>query len=243
MRATTATLLAAMTCGWPLGASAGPSSTVEGVVSAFEHHGTGYVEIAVKVPGETGANKLWVSSGRTQCYRGGQPGPGSCVPDVGERIRAEGEWIESEGELMLWAERIDLPVSTQADGALRIGVLNNASMPGCGCTFTPVRAERQFPEKYLFISDAEGRAYMNLDGRDTALREVGRKQAPGEYGYCAGSRCTFAADSITATVDFLEVERCPPEPTECEVTGYEVTITVERDGMKERVKGKGECGC
>ena len=98
-----------MTCGWPLGASAGPSATVEGTVSAFEHHGTGYIEIAVEVPGDAAASMLWLSRGQTQCYRGGQPGPGSCVPEVGERIRAEGEWIEMEGERKLFADRIDLP--------------------------------------------------------------------------------------------------------------------------------------
>lgn len=130
------------------------------------------------------------------------------------------------------------------EGQTQIGLLKHIAFPGCGCYFSPVvpRGKKVF-DKYLFISDATGKAYINIDGRDTVLQEVGRKQTKDEDGYCAGKRCTFSANGVKTTVDFHETEKCPSEPTECEITGYDVTITVEKGSLKQRVKGKGFCGC
>jgi hypothetical protein len=127
---------------------------------------------------------------------------------------------------------------------IQIGLLKDDSALGCGCYFTPVVPGRnKVSDRYLFISDATGKAYVNINGRDTILQEIGRQQAKDEYGYCAGSRCTFGANGVKATVDFYETEKCPPEPNECGTTGYDVTITVEKDGIKQTVKGEGACGC
>lgn len=129
-------------------------------------------------------------------------------------------------------------------GTTQIGLLKDNSPLGCGCSFSQVfPGRKKVFDKYLFISDATGKAYININGRDTVLQEVGRKQARDEGGYCAGKRCTFIGNGVKATVDFHETEKCPPEPTECEITGYDVTITVEQNGIKQRVKGEGSCGC
>jgi hypothetical protein len=122
---------------------------------------------------------------------------------------------------------------------IQIGVLRSVEPPGCGCYFSPVvSGDKAGSEKYLFISDATGKAYINLDGRDMVLMEVGRKQRNDEYGYCQEKTCTYSANDVKATVKFLRKSR-----TEYEVRDYDVMITIARGGVKETVNGKGSCGC
>lgn len=128
---------------------------------------------------------------------------------------------------------------SQESGTIEIGVLRKVSPPGCGCLFSPVGAGgKATSEKYLFISDASGKAYINIGGRDLVLMEVGRKQATDEYGYCSEGRCTFVANDVKATVEFRRKSR-----TDYEVRDYDVVITVARGGAKQSVKAEGSCGC
>lgn len=143
----------------------------------------------------------------------------------------------------IWTSQA-FPAESRQAAAMQVGVLKNISLPGCGCYFGPeVSGANLASEKYLFISDATGKAYVNLDGRDVELKEVGRKQAKDEFGYCAEKRCTFSGNGVMVTVDLREAKKCPPEPTECEVTDYLATITVNKGGAKRIVKGQGSCGC
>lgn len=52
---------------------------------------------------------------------------------------------------------------------LRIGVLKNISPVGCGCYVSPAGLRERAYDKYIFISDATDKAYINIDGRDTEL--------------------------------------------------------------------------
>jgi hypothetical protein len=126
---------------------------------------------------------------------------------------------------------------------IQISLLTNISPAGCGCYVSPADNREKAYDKYLFISDAAGNAYINIEGRDTVLQEMGRKQAKDEGGYCQGKRCVYSGNGVKATVSFRETRKCPPEPTECEVTDYDVTIVVEKGGSTQRLKGKGSCGC
>ncbi len=124
-------------------------------------------------------------------------------------------------------------------GPIQIGVLRSVEPPGCGCYFSPVVSGGEaVSEKYLFIADDTGKAYINLEGRDVVLKEVGRKQGNDEYGYCQEKTCTYGAGDVQTTVKFLRKSR-----TGYEVRDYDVMITVARGGIKETVKGKGSCGC
>ena len=124
-------------------------------------------------------------------------------------------------------------------GTAQIGPLRNIALPGCGCYFSPAAPHgKKASEQYLFISDSTGKAYINIDGQNLVLAEVGRKQAKDEYGYCSGHRCTYSANGITATVEFRKKTR-----TDYEVKDYDVTISVETGRIKESVKATGSCGC
>ena len=129
--------------------------------------------------------------------------------------------------------------------AMRIGsVANTSAIGGCSCYFSPVAPRNKSASQgYVFFADYAGTARININGRDVELREVGREQKKGELRRCSKKRCKYTGGGLTATVEYLEAKRCPPEPTECEVTGYDVTITVEKGGKQQQIKAKGECGC
>ena len=132
------------------------------------------------------------------------------------------------------------------DEPISIGVVRDTSaIGGCSCYFSPVSPGGKIgSEGYIFFADYAGKARMNINGRDVELQEVGREQAKGELGRCSKKRCKYTASGISATVDYRETNKCPPEPNGgCEVTGYDVTITVEKSGQRQKMKGKGECGC
>ncbi len=131
----------------------------------------------------------------------------------------------------------------QGEG-IQIGILKNKSPADCGCYFYPIVAggKRDY-DKFLFISDSTGKAWININGRNLELKEVGRKQAKGEYGYCAGKRCTYRDREVTVSIDFRVTRKCPPEPSGCEVTDYDAKISVEKDGIKKSVQSQGSCGC
>ena len=46
-------------------------------------------------------------------------------------------------------------------------------------------------------------------------------------------------DGLAVHVDRREIADCPPFSTECEMTTYNVTITVRQDGLREIVRGRG----
>lgn len=133
----------------------------------------------------------------------------------------------------------------ETDQPIRIGVVQNTSaVGGCGCYFSLASpGGKTGRDGYIFFADYAGNARMNINGQDVELREVGREQAKGELGRCSKKRCKYTASGINAAVEYRETKKCPPEPTECEVTGYDVTITVEKGGLRQKVTGKGECGC
>jgi len=124
-----------------------------------------------------------------------------------------------------------------------IGVLKDTSaIGGCGCTFHPISTSGKTQiDQYVFFVDYSGRAHININGKDIELREKGRKK--GDLGICPRNSCTYTASSIIATAYYHQMSKCPPEPTECEVNDYNVTITVEKNGLKQKINATGSCGC
>ncbi|MFN2200385.1 MAG: hypothetical protein ACK2UO_04230, partial [Caldilineaceae bacterium] len=100
-----------------------------------------------------------------------------------------------------------------------IGALRSVEPQGCGCYFSAAANGKgvQSSPAYLFISDAMGNAYVNVNGADLTLSEVGRKFGAGEYGYCSTGRCAYSRSGISAITQMSLAQGCPPEPSECEV--------------------------
>ena len=129
-----------------------------------------------------------------------------------------------------------------SDKPLSIGVLKNSVIDDCGCLFHQLSSNKNTDaDQYIFVVGYSGQARININSQDIELRENGRKK--GESGRCARNSCTYSGSGITATARYRQISRCPPEPTECEVNDYDATITVEKGGYRQIVKGKGQCGC
>lgn len=124
-------------------------------------------------------------------------------------------------------------------GAVAIGPLNVIDVVGCSCFFSAMGPDgKTAVERYIFISDATGKAHMNIDGEDLVLPEVGRKQTKDEYGYCSRDRCVYGVDGVKATVEFQKKTR-----TDYEVNDYDVVISVETVKGRQKVNASGSCGC
>lgn len=109
----------------------------------------------------------------------------------------------------------------------------------CGCAFEHYTSTRG----YTFSSDAEGKtAWMNIDGEDVKLKLIYFR---GSKVHKIGSRYTetYEADGVEVLIVRIVNRLCIPYSPECETTGYNVTITVSKDGRRESVKAKGQCGC
>jgi hypothetical protein len=121
-----------------------------------------------------------------------------------------------------------------------IGHIKNEELVDmCGCTF----AQHSPTPAYTFLGDSEGKfAWMNLDGEDIKLKLTHFRGAK----VCKiGSRYTetFKADGIKVFLVRIVNRLCIPYSSECETTGYKVTITVSKDSRVESIKAKGQCGC
>jgi len=126
-----------------------------------------------------------------------------------------------------------------------IGRIQSVGPQGCGCYFYAREhsvASAGNPA-YLFISDATGKAYVNVDGSDVVLNEVGRQFGSDEYGYCSTGRCAYTSNGLTVVIETRASSGCPPESSECEVTNYNGTLAVKSAAGHYRRLVSGSCGC
>ena len=167
--------------------------------------------------------------------------------------RAEfAHYVDSKGVYQGYQLLRVLPSSLDAGATenLRIAEIHDTSHAGgCYCSFSPIFPDSKIvanrDKRYLFISSHfSGNAWMNIDGRDVELSAM--QCNAGTYDTDAGERCVhsvYRTSGIRVQLDLQATKRCPPEPTECEVTDYDATITVEKEGLRQVVKAKGSCGC
>jgi hypothetical protein len=130
---------------------------------------------------------------------------------------------------------------------MRVGPLEDASMAeGCGCYFSPASGSGQVKlDQLLLYSDTECNAWMNIDGRDVKLTAESPTRADPDFpdARCDAEPARYSAAGIKVRVERKVTRECPPEPTECEVTDYDVTLTVEKGAATQTVKAQGTCGC
>jgi hypothetical protein len=84
---------------------------------------------------------------------------------------------------------------------------------------------------------------MNVDGQDIELTAEGRKSGADVSDWDCLTHQEYVGKGVIVQVDLQKTGGCPPESEECEVSDYNATITAEKGGMRQVVKGKGSCGC
>jgi hypothetical protein len=126
---------------------------------------------------------------------------------------------------------------------IKIGVVRNRdSFDEAGCSLQISADYKKHNERYIFLSDYEDNAVMNIDGKDTNLKLVRRREPKGDPKKGDRSTWNYSAKGTTVRVDFLVTGVCDPNDESCEVTYYDATIAVTRGNDKQVVKANGLCG-
>ncbi len=131
---------------------------------------------------------------------------------------------------------------TNVRSLLTIGVVQNAiefTESGCKLWLLP---ETYSAERYIFLSDDEGHAIVNLDGRDTKLNLVRSKEPEEEPRKGDRSSYWYKGDVIVVRVDYVVTGLCPADDESCEVVYYRATIVVEKRSVKQTLAAQGICG-
>ena len=137
--------------------------------------------------------------------------------------------------------------SSDVFGQVKIAELKNSGVvDGCNCGFqTAVEAKKPDSQKFLFLSELGSReGWMNINGKDTKLKLVKttdnsrRRARVGDRFYEE-----YSAPGVKVRIDYTTKWVCPPRDESCEVTNYDVTITVTKGKTSKTVKAKGSCGC
>ncbi len=140
-----------------------------------------------------------------------------------------------------------LCASSDVFGQVKVAELKNANVvEGCSCGFqTAVEAKKADSQKFLFLSElGTNEGWMNINGKDTKLKFVKitqntrRRAKVGDRFYEE-----YSALGVKVRIDYTTTWVCPPRDESCEVTNYDVNITVTKGKISKTVKAKGSCGC
>lgn len=121
-------------------------------------------------------------------------------------------------------------------------VTEKSLLDGCGCSVYRT-AEDNKNDRFLFVSDMDREAFINLDGKDLKLRVLSWKEKTGQMMVGERSSETYAGGDVNVRLDFTVRRVCPPKDESCEATWYDVKMTVTRKGQRTVVNAKGICGC
>ncbi len=131
---------------------------------------------------------------------------------------------------------------TNVRGRITIGVVQDASeFTESGCTLW-LPSERYSAAHSIFLSDYEGHAIVNLDGRDTKLNLVRSKEPKEEPRKGDRSSYWYKGDVIVVRVDYVVTGLCPADDESCEVVYYHATIVVANRSVKQTIAAQGICG-
>src|SRR6185312_17495524 len=112
-------------------------------------------------------------------------------------------------------------------GRLTIGILKSTDdFNGAGCLLWRIKDRRYMPGKYVFVSDYEEHAAMNINGRDVKLKLVNSQEL--KPGFKVGDHSSFRyhGDGFDVEVVYTVTGVCKPDDEKCEVNEYNATITV-----------------
>jgi hypothetical protein len=127
-------------------------------------------------------------------------------------------------------------------GKLIVGIVKDGhEFHEGGCELLlPTDSDRS--ERYVFLSDFDGRAVMNINGRDTRLTLVrsNASDQPSKKG--DRSSYWYKAGDLEVRVDYTVSGLCPPKDESCEAVRYTAVIQVTRQSMRQAVPAHGICG-
>ena len=125
----------------------------------------------------------------------------------------------------------------------RLGLVKDKSLLGeCGCSIYGTASDLG-RDRYVLMSNLDGDAIVNLDGKDTRLRLVGQKDKQGDLKIGDHTSQPYSGGEVRLRADFFVTRVCPPTDESCEVTWYRVKVKVYRRGRRTLAWARGMCGC
>jgi len=129
----------------------------------------------------------------------------------------------------------------------KVGYVSKANeIDGCGCSFYWPGDEKKENPKSIFSSDYGNVVWMNINGKDSRLKRI--KSTESEKNNKKGDRYyeIYQSGKMMIRINYLVTWTCEsddPESESCEVTYYDLDITISQNGQQKRIKAKGICGC
>ncbi len=113
-----------------------------------------------------------------------------------------------------------------------------------GCSLQLPRGFTNKEGNYVFVSDLEGHALVNVDGADTQVALVKSKGQDVKLRGQLGEHSTYwyAGGGIEVEVDYVVTGGCPAGNDSCKITHYDAILTVKRGKAHKTVAAKGVCG-
>jgi hypothetical protein len=111
--------------------------------------------------------------------------------------------------------------------------------PGCKLW---LRTESETTDRYVFVSDYNGNALLNISGHDVHLKLVRSREPKREARKGDRSSYWYKGDDVTVRVDRVVTQLCRPDDENCEIIGSEGTIVVTTRSAKRIVAARGICG-
>jgi hypothetical protein len=136
-----------------------------------------------------------------------------------------------------------VPQSHSSFNTIKVGIVRDQeSFDGAGCSLQLPADNRKHNERYVFRSDYEDNAVLNINGKDARFKLVSHREPQGNLKKGQRSTWSYTAEGIHVRVDYVVIGVCDPNDESCEVTYYDATITVTHGNDKQVVKAKGSCG-
>jgi hypothetical protein len=127
-----------------------------------------------------------------------------------------------------------------------IGTIKNSNaVDGCGCSLQTLKESKNpNSNRFIFFSDIDEVAFINLDGKDVKLKLISKVDYKGKERVGKKFSRKYVAGNATVLVEYVITSVCAPNDESCEVTGHSGTITVTKDSrMQKLTKLTGGCGC
>jgi hypothetical protein len=121
-------------------------------------------------------------------------------------------------------------------------VLDSSDFDGAGCTLWSKADPAYTDGRHIFLADFDGRAVMNIDGLDQALKLAWSSEEKGSLKIGKRSAYRYEGPGVTVSVRYVVTGMCKPDDESCEVTDYNAAVAVTtRSGMR-RIQTHGICG-
>ena len=141
--------------------------------------------------------------------------------------------------MLLGVTSISAQTRRAPNAELKIGIIDNdAEYLDCGCYFSADGNSDSYNFLANMNGDKGGRAYININGRVTALKFVSSTEGNKPLKKGSSFVETYRSRNITARVTYVVTI-----PKKDEITKYTATIVVTKGNNRKTFKAVGECGC